>query len=45
MTNWFKFFIVFDAIFMIVNRYQGSTTGVIFFGFLLIATILLWMKK
>lgn len=45
MTNWLKFFIAFDAFFMLVNHYQSNTTGVLFFGFMLIGTILLWSKK
>ena len=45
MTDWFKFFIAFDAIFMFVNYYQNNTIGTLYFGFLLIATILIWSKK
>lgn len=45
MSNWFKFFIAFYAIFMLVNYYKDDVVGVLFFGFMLIGTILLWMKK
>ena len=45
MTNWDKAFLAFNAIFMIINHWQGNTNGILFFGFLLIATILIWMKK
>lgn len=45
MSNWFKFFIAFDAISMLVNYYKDDVAGVLFFGFALITTILLWSKK
>ena len=45
MSNWLKFFIAFDAIFILVNHYKDDVTGVLFFGFMLIGTILLWNKK
>ena len=40
MSNWVKGFVVFDSIFMTVNHYSDNTNGILFFGFLLIATIL-----
>lgn len=41
MTNWAKAFVIFDAILMCLNHWKDNTNGILFFGFMLIATILM----
>ena len=41
MTNWDKAFAAFNVIFMTISHWQDNTNGILFFGFMLIATILM----
>ena len=41
MTNWDKAFAAFNVIFMMINHWQNNTNGILLFGFMLIATILM----
>lgn len=42
---WYKSFIAYNAVMMLIYVILGKQIQVIFFGFLLIATILLWRTK